>query len=580
LSGPERARSTRTKPATPASRCDAIQQSFAIGSPTHSLSVQTINFGSVPPSGIVVGGSPYSWWRLQAPACLSTLGHHDSSGVCSVIGVTVLSTGSVPARFGRPVRATPTTRASRSCSSRSRSGSRCRRSAFSSTPPAARWSGFTSYNGAAAATSGLVVRLLGRSGQRKRLHGVGLDGEPVGAGTCTIDAISSATVRTRPLRRCNSRSPSAGARLVEHPVDQFQLDRTRRRRHRLVVYGRGRASSGLPVAFSAAASSAGVCTVSGVTVSFVGVGHVHRHANQAEWELPARSAGSAVVHGRQGVADDQLHQTPLRAQSSAVRRTTVSATSSSGLAGRVLGGREQCRSVHGLRLRSVARRPRDVHGQRRPAGDGTFQAAVEGSNRSPSLRLAERADDQLHLVAACGRAARRFPYAVSATASSGLPVSFSVDETSGRVHGLGVVGVARRFRNLHDRRKPFGNGSISGRRRLAVVRPSACVADHWLHLPTPPSPAGVGDPDYAVSALATSGLAVCCSPLRQRRHLLGLRIVRVPRRSRTCILNATSPATRRIRRATGAAFVSRSAGGPRCRACNRSTSRRRAPAAR
>jgi hypothetical protein len=36
-----------------------VRQSFAIGSPTHSLSVQTINFGSTPPSGIVVGGSPY-----------------------------------------------------------------------------------------------------------------------------------------------------------------------------------------------------------------------------------------------------------------------------------------------------------------------------------------------------------------------------------------------------------------------------------------------------------------------------------------------------------------------------------------
>ena len=41
------------------------------------------------------------------------------------------------------------------------------------------------------------------------------------------------------------------------------------------------ASSGLPVVFSADASSAGVCTVSGSTVSFVGSGTCTVDANQA-----------------------------------------------------------------------------------------------------------------------------------------------------------------------------------------------------------------------------------------------------------------------------------------------------------
>jgi len=36
-----------------------VQQSFAVGSGARSASVQTINFGSVPPSGAVVGGADY-----------------------------------------------------------------------------------------------------------------------------------------------------------------------------------------------------------------------------------------------------------------------------------------------------------------------------------------------------------------------------------------------------------------------------------------------------------------------------------------------------------------------------------------
>ena len=83
------------------------------------------------------------------------------------------------------------------------------------------------------------------------------------------------------------------------------------------------ASSGLAVAFSAAGSSAGVCTVSGSTVSLVGSGTCTINANQAgnASYLAAPQVQQSFAVGPSD-ADDQLHVDAARPARSLAARAT------------------------------------------------------------------------------------------------------------------------------------------------------------------------------------------------------------------------------------------------------------------
>jgi hypothetical protein len=92
------------------------------------------------------------------------------------------------------------------------------------------------------------------------------------------------------------------------------------------------ASSGLPVTFSATASSAGICTVSGATVSLVGAGTCTLNANQAGngSYLPAGQAQQSFAVGR-GSQTITITSTPPANPHPNSAPYTIVATSTSGL---------------------------------------------------------------------------------------------------------------------------------------------------------------------------------------------------------------------------------------------------------
>jgi hypothetical protein len=305
------------------------------------------------------------------------------------------------------------------------------------------------------------------------------------------------------------------------------------------------ASSGLPVAFSAAASSAGVCTVSGVTVSLVGVGTCTVDADQAGngSYLPAPQVQQAFAVGKVSQTIS-FTATPPAGAVVGGSPYAVSAASSSGLAvafSADVSSAGVC-TVFGSAVSLVGAGTCTVNADQ--PGDGTFQAAVEVQQSfavtTPSLSV-----QTINFTSAppAGATAGGSSYVVSATASSGLAVAFSADAASAgvcTVSGSSVSLVGSGTCTI-DANQP-GNGSYQAATQAQQSFAIGLATQTIGFTSTPPSPAGVGDPDYAVGATATSGLAVVfsadpasagiCSVSGSSVSFVG---------AGTCIINANQP---------------------------------------
>ena len=221
--------------------------------------------------------------------------------------------------------------------------------------------------------------------------------------------------------------------------------------------------------------------------------NVHRPGEPGrERELPGGAAGHAV-HGRRRRGrgpDDQLPLDASGRRPGRRPRLQRERQGELGAARRVRHGRRECRDLQGHRREGPPHRRGHVHDQRDPARQQQVQAGASGAAvvlDRYGCRLAERPVDQLHVVASVRRVRRRRLRTESpATASSGLPVAFAVDPasagvcTSGRRHG-----VVRRFRHLHDPRRPGRERELPGRaRRCSSRSPSSrCLGtDDHVHL--------------------------------------------------------------------------------------------------
>jgi hypothetical protein len=103
-------------------------------------------------------------------------------------------------------------------------------------------------------------------------------------------------------------------------------------------------------------------------------------------------------------------------------------------------------------------------------------------------------------------------YAVTATSTSGLPVTFTVDASSGgscTISGSTVTMVHAGTCTI-DANQPGNSGYAAApqvQQSFTVARGSQTIT----FTSSPPSPAGANSPPYTVTATATSGLAVTFS---------------------------------------------------------------------
>ena len=341
------------------------------------------------------------------------------------------------------------------------------------------------------------------------------------------------------------------------------------------VLGRARRAPGSArsPAASCRSSAPGTCTID---------------ANQAgDAQLPGGAAGAAVLRGR---ARRRRRSASRRRRPSAAivgdPAYTVTATATSGLAGDVHGRGRQRRHLHGAparRSRSSARAP--ARSTRTSPGTARTRRRRRCSSRSPSRRPSASSQTISFTSTAPGRRdRRRRDLRRDARRASSGPRRRRSRATAGergRVHRLGLDGLVRRHRHLHDQREPGRQRELSGGAAgAAVVRGRPDVADDQLHLdaarrrdrrrprPTPSR----RRPPPACPVTFTRGR-------EQRRHLHGLRLHGLVRRRRHLHRSTpTRPATPRTRRRRRRSSRSRSAA-RRLRASSRSPSPlRRRPA--
>ncbi len=258
--------------------------------------------------------------------------------------------------------------------------------------------------------------------------------------------------------------------------------------------------SGNPVTFTIDPSASSVCSIAGSTVSFIAVGTCTVNANQAggsSYEPAGQVQQSfAVAKGDQTIGFGAL--TDRRFDEGPV---TVSATASSGLTVSFSSATPGVCTVAGTSVTFVAVGTCTVNANQ--GGDSNWNAATQVQQ---SFQVT-KGDQTIGFGALTDRRFDEGPVTVSATASSGLTVSFS-SATPGvcTVAGTGVtfVAVGTCTVNANQGGDSNWNAAPQVQQSFQVTKGNQTVAF------TSPAPgtAKVGGPTHTPSGTATSGLAV------------------------------------------------------------------------
>ena len=418
----------------------AVQQSFTVGSPAPSLSNQTIDFTSTPPAAATIGAPDYAVAATASsglPVAFSASA--GSAGVCSVSGSTVALLGAgtctILADQAGSAGYHPAPQAQQSFSI----GRASQGISFSSMPPVPAAVGDPDYVVAASASSGLAVSFAASPASAGVCTVAGATVSLVGAGLCTLVASQGGNAVFEPADPVQqSFTVGPGAPTLSPQTISF----TSSAPGSAVVGGpaytvAASASSGLAVVFTIASASAGVCTISGATVSLVGVGTCTINANQA-----GNASYEAALQVQQSfsIATPPPASQTISFTSSAPGAAvyggpsyTVGATATSGLpvAFSAAAGSAGVCTVSGSTVTIVGVGTCTVNANQ--AGNGSYLAAPQ-VQQSFAISRAPQAitftstppvvDDDVYL------------YHVIATAASGLSVSFSIASQSSGVCGI------------------------------------------------------------------------------------------------------------------------------------------------
>ena len=271
------------------------------------------------------------------------------------------------------------------------------------------------------------------------------------------------------------------------------------------------ASSGLTVSFAAS----GNCTVAGVTVHITGAGSCTITASQAGNGsfLPATPVARSFTIGKAG---QTISFGALGDKTVGDPDFAVSATASSGLA--VSFAASGTCTVNGQTVHLTGAGTCTITASQ--AGNANYNAATPVAR---SFQVTQTQQPQTITFAALGNKTWGDPdFTVSATASSGLPVSFSAGGTctvsGSTVHIVGAGG-------CQITASQPGNASYlpasNVARPFTVAKANQTISFAAL------ANKRLGDPDFTVSATASSGLAVSfaaggsCTISGTRVHLTG-----------------------------------------------------------
>src|SRR5579862_1003591 len=407
------------------------QQSFGVGQPS-APSVQTIAFTSTPPSAATVGGATYAVSAI-ASSGLAVVFSADptSAGICTISGSTVTPVGTGTCTIDGNQAGNASYQAAAQVQQSFVVGLTSQSISFTSTPPAGATVGGASYTVTATATSGLAVSFSIAAGSASVCSISAATVSFTGAGTCTVNADqagnASFAAATRVQQSFTVSTPSKSSQTITFTSTAPSPAAVGGSPYTVTA----NASSGLAVSFSIAAGSAGVCSISGSTVSFIAAGTCVVDADQAgnaSYQAAPQVQQSFAV----GLQTQTIAFTSTAPGSAGVGGPayTVAATASSGLAVTfsIAPGSAGVCSIAGTTVSMTGIGTCVVNANQ--AGNAGYQAAVQVQQ---SFAVG-KGSQTITFTSTPGKVDKNDPpYIVSATATSGLPVTFTTDSSSNGV---------------------------------------------------------------------------------------------------------------------------------------------------
>ena len=477
------------------------QQSFPVGKGS-----QTITFTSTAPAGAAVGGPTYNV-TATASSGLAVAFTIDASAsaVCSISGSTVsfLAVGTcvIDANQAGDANYNPAPQQQQSFPV----GKGSQTITFTSTAPAGATVGGPTYTVTATASSGLTVTFTIDASAASVCTISGSTVSFTGAGTCVIDANQAGDANYN----------AAPQKQQSFPVGKSDqtITFTSTAPANAKVGGptytvTATASSGLTVAFTIDASASTVCTISGSTVSFIGVGNCVIDANQAGDAnynaAPQKQQSFPVIKGDQTIT---FTSTAPGGAKVGGPTYTVAATASSGLpvTFTIDASASSVCTISGSTVSFIGTGTCVIDANQ--AGNANYNAAPQ---KQQSFLVAK--GDQTINFTSTAPANAKFggpTYTVTATASSGLAVTFTIDASASAVCSISgstvsFIGAGTCVIDANQAGNANYNAAPQAQQSFLVAKADQTIS----FTSTAPTLAKPGGPAYTVTATASSGLTV------------------------------------------------------------------------
>ena len=476
------------------------QQSFAVGKGS-----QTISFTSTTPAAATVGGATYNV-TATATSGLPVGFTIDASAtsICSISGSTVSFTAVGTCVIDANQAGNANYTAAPQVQQTFGVGQGSQTITFTSTAPSGATVGGSTYNVTATATSGLPVTLTIDSGAASVCSLSGSTVSFIGTGTCLIDANQAGNTNyTAAPQVQQSFGVGQGSQAIAF-TSTPPAAKVGGSTYNVTANG---GASGNPVVFTIDASASSICSIAGGTVSFTAVGTCVIDANQAGNAnyLPAPQAQQSfgVVMG------DQTITFTSTAPAATVGGSTynVTATATSGLTVTFsidATATSVCSISSGNVVSFIAVGTCVIDADQ--AGDTNWNPAPQAQQSfavgqgSQTISFTSTAPTNAKVGGST--------YTVTATATSGLPVTFSLDATS---TGCSIAGNVVSFTAVGTCKIDANQGGNANYTAAPQAQQSFAVAkgDQTITFTsTAPSNAQVNGSTYNVTATASSGLAV------------------------------------------------------------------------
>jgi hypothetical protein len=477
-----------------------VQQTFAVGKGN-----QTITFTSTAPAGAVVGGPTYNVMATASSGLPVTFTIDASAAaVCSISGSTVSFTAAgtcvIDANQAGDADWNPAPQAQQTFPV----GKGSQTITFTSTPPASAQVGGPTYTVTATASSGLPVTFTIDASASSVCSISGSTVSFIGNGTCVIDANQAGDANWNPAPQAQQPVPvGKGDQTITFTSTAPASAKVGGPTYTVTAT----ASSGLPVTFTIDASASSVCSISGSTVSFTAVGTCVIDANQAgdaNWNpAPQMQQPVAVAKGDQTITFTSTAPAGAKVGGPTY---TVTATASSGLTVTftIDASASSVCSISGSTVSFIGAGTCVIDANQ--AGNANWNPAPQAQQPFPVAK----GDQTITFTSSApvGAKVGGPTYTVTATASSGLPVTFTIDPSASSVCSISGSTVSFTAGGICviDANQA-GNANFNAAPQVQQSFAVAKADQTITFTSTPPATAKIGD-TYTVSATASSGLTV------------------------------------------------------------------------